>query len=109
MTEFLKKLQTLPEIGELVRRVEEGGCPAAVTGLQLVQRSCVGAAVTAGTERPAVFLCADEREERQLAGDLRPFWGWSRWCCWAVSGSCGPSLWPPGSGSADAFPPSMPC
>ena len=75
MTEFLKKLQTLPEIGELVRRVEEGGCPAAVTGLQLVQRSCVGAAVTAGAERPAVFLCADEREERQLAGDLRALLG----------------------------------
>ena len=75
MTEFLKKLQTLPEVTELIRRVDGGGCPAAVTGLQLVQRSCVGAAVAAGADRPAVFLCGDEREARQLAGDLRALTG----------------------------------
>ena len=70
MTEFLKKLQTLPEAEELLRRIEGGGCPAAVTGLQPVQRSCIGAAVSRGAERSAVFLCGDEREARQLAGDL---------------------------------------
>ena len=75
MTEFLKKLQTLPEIAELIRRVDGGGCPAAVTGLQQVQRACVGAAVAAAADRPALFLCADEREGRQLAGDLRALTG----------------------------------
>ena len=45
MEQFLKQLQTLPEVAGLVRRVEEGGCPAAVTGLQSMQRACVGAAV----------------------------------------------------------------
>ena len=70
MTELLKQLQNLPEVAELIRRVDDGGCPAAVTGLQPVQRACVGAAVAKGTARPAVFLCADEREARQLSADL---------------------------------------
>ena len=63
MERFLQQLNTIPEVAELVRRVEEGGCPAAVTGLQPVQRACVGAAVARGTDRPAVFVCGDEREE----------------------------------------------
>ena len=71
MEHFLKKLQTIPEVTELIRRVEEGGCPAVVSGLQPVQRACVGAAVAKAADRPAVFLCGDEREARQLAGDLR--------------------------------------
>jgi len=47
MEQFLRQLQTIPEAAELIRRVEEGGCPAAVSGLQPVQRACVGAAVAA--------------------------------------------------------------
>ena len=45
--------------------------PAAVSGLQPVQRACVSAAVALGTGRPAVFVCGDEREAQLLAGDLR--------------------------------------
>ena len=75
MDAFLKTLQTLPEVAELVSRVENGGCPAALTGTQPVQRACVGAAVAAGAGRPMVFLCADEREARQLAGDLQSLTG----------------------------------
>jgi len=71
MKQLLKKLHSLPETAELIRRVEEGGCPAAVTGLQPVQRACVGAAVADAVERPAVFVCGDEREARQLTEDLR--------------------------------------
>ena len=59
MEHFLEQVHTIPEVAELVRRVEEGGCPAAVTGLQPVQRACVGAAVARGTYRPAVFICGD--------------------------------------------------
>ena len=47
MEPFLRQLQTIPEVAELIRRVEDGGCPAAVSGLQPVQRACVGAAVAA--------------------------------------------------------------
>ena len=71
MEQFLKQLKTIPEVSELIHRVEEGGCPAAVSGLQPVQRACVGAAVAAALDRPAVFVCGDEREVRQLSGDLR--------------------------------------
>ena len=39
MEQFLRQLQTIPEAAELIRRVEEGGCPAAVSGLQPVQRA----------------------------------------------------------------------
>ncbi|WP_295582732.1 transcription-repair coupling factor [uncultured Oscillibacter sp.] len=75
MEHFLQQLNTIPEVAELVRRVEEGGCPAAVSGLQPVQRACVGAAVARAAGRPAVFVCGDEREVRQLAGDLRTLTG----------------------------------
>ena len=30
MEQFLRQLNTLPEVAELVRRVEDGGCPAAI-------------------------------------------------------------------------------
>ena len=64
MKEFLRKLGTLPEAAELVRRVEEGGCPAAVSGLQPVQRACLGAAVAQALNRPAVCICGGEEEAR---------------------------------------------
>ena len=38
MEQFLRQLQTIPEAAELIRRVEEGGCPAAVSGLQPVRQ-----------------------------------------------------------------------
>ena len=75
MEHLLNQLNTLPEIAQLVSRVEGGGCPVAVTGLQPVQRACAGAAAAAAAERPAVFVCADEREVRQLAGDLHTLRG----------------------------------
>ena len=75
MEHFLQQLQTIPEVAELIRRVEDGGCPAAVTGLQPVQRACVGAAVSRATGRPAVFVCGDDREARQLTADLTALTG----------------------------------
>ena len=96
MDAFLKALQTLPEVAELISRVENGGCPAVLTGTQPVQRACIGAAVAAGAGRPMVFLCADEREARQLAGDLQSLTG---------SGSSGPTPSLPGSGSGAAWRP----
>ena len=75
MDRFLEKLNTLPQVTELVQRVEAGGCPAAVTGLQPVQRACVGAAVAKATGRPAVFVCGDEREVQTLCADLETLTG----------------------------------
>lgn len=39
MDAFLKTLQTLPEASELIARVENGGCPAVLTGTAPVQRA----------------------------------------------------------------------
>ena len=75
MKHLLETLMTIPEAGELLRRVEDGGCPAAVTGLQPVHRACLGAAVARAAGRPAVFVCGDEGEARQLAGDLEALLG----------------------------------
>ena len=43
MEQFLRQLNTLPEVAELVRRVEDGGCPAAISGLPLTQESYMAA------------------------------------------------------------------
>ena len=75
MEHFLQQLAAIPEVAELIRRVDGGGCPAAVTGLQPVQRACVGAAVARASRRSAVFVCGDEREVRHLAGDLETLMG----------------------------------
>jgi transcription-repair coupling factor (superfamily II helicase) len=75
MEQFLKKINELPEIRELVGRVEEGGCPAEISGLAPVHRAIVGAAVAQATERPAVFVCGDEREAHTLCGDLHALTG----------------------------------
>ena len=75
MEQFLKKINELPEIRELAGRVEEGGCPAEISGLAPVHRAIVGAAVAQATERPAVFVCGDEREAHTLCGDLHALTG----------------------------------
>ena len=71
MERFLEQLNTIPEVASLTQRVEAGGCPAAVTGLQPVHRACVGAAVAHATGRPVLFVCGDEREAQTVAADLR--------------------------------------
>ncbi|MBQ9492928.1 MAG: transcription-repair coupling factor [Oscillibacter sp.] len=75
MITLLRQLGAVPEIAELVRQVKNGAGPSAVTGVQPVQRACVGAAVAFAADRPAVFVCGDEREARQLAADLSSLTG----------------------------------
>jgi transcription-repair coupling factor (superfamily II helicase) len=75
MEQFLEKLRELPEVQELTRRVEDGGCPAEISGLAPVHRSAVGAAVARAAGRSAVFVCGDEREARTLAADLTALTG----------------------------------
>ena len=75
MEAFLKQLNTIPETAELAERVENGGCPVAVTGLAAVHRAQIGAAVTMAVRRPAVFICGDEREAHTLTADLTALTG----------------------------------
>jgi len=75
MDQFLQKLNTLPELQEVVRCIAGGRCPVAVTGMQGVHRAAVAAAAAQAAERPLVFVCGDEQETRRLAGDLRALTG----------------------------------
>ena len=75
MEQFLKTLRTMPEVAELISHVEAGACPVAITGLQGVHRSCIGAAVATACQRPVVFLCADENDLQTLAVDLQTLYG----------------------------------
>lgn len=75
MEQFLRQLNTIPEIADLSERAEHGGCPAAVHGLQPVQQACVGAAVAHAAGRPAVFICAGESEARRMAMDVEALTG----------------------------------
>ncbi len=75
MDAFLKTLQTLPEASELIA----GWKTAAVPPCSPARRRCSGPASARRWPPepggPAVFLCADEREARQLAGDLQSLTG----------------------------------
>ena len=72
MEQFLRQLQTIPEAAELIRRVEEGGCPAAVSGLQPVQRACVGAAVAAACGLRRCFSAGTSERSRSSPLIWRP-------------------------------------
>ena len=75
MDQLLNKINTLPEMQELNSWIVRGGGPAELTGVQSAQRALVGAAASAALKRPAVFVCADEREAQTLCGDLRTLFG----------------------------------
>ena len=75
MEQLLKKLNTIPEIEELVRDIENGGCPAEISGLQPVHRALLGAAIASASRRSAVFVCGDEREAQTLVSDLAAITG----------------------------------
>lgn len=103
MDAFLKTLQTLPEVAELVSRVENGRMPRCPYRHPAGTAACVGAAVAAGAGRPMVFLCADEREARQLAGDLQSLTGETPVTLLAREWQFRPTPFPPGSGSGAAW------
>ena len=57
---LLKKLLEIPEAASLAEAVEQGGCPAAVTGLSSVHKAQIAAALAYAGGRPLVVVCADE-------------------------------------------------
>ena len=62
---LLTALERLDEFKQLLAAMDNGRCPAAVSGLAAVHRAHFGAAVYRTTGRPVVLVCADESE-----GDL---------------------------------------
>ncbi len=75
MEGLLQKLLQLSELQELSQQIEQGQCPALVTGLSPVHRAQTAAAAAAATRRPLVMLCADESECKRMAGDLQMLLG----------------------------------
>ncbi len=68
-------LRGVPEFQGLLAAVDNGGCPAAVTGLSGVHRAHFAAALHEETGRSVALVCADEGEAEQLARDLAAFTG----------------------------------
>jgi len=75
MEQLLKTLLHIPEAAALAAAVENGGCPAAVTGLAPVHRAQIAAAVALETGRPLVMVCDHESEANRLAEDLQALLG----------------------------------
>jgi transcription-repair coupling factor (superfamily II helicase) len=61
--------------GQIAARIEGGGCPVAVSGLDGIHKSHAAAAVRHATERPVVVVVSDEMEMTRTAADLEAFTG----------------------------------
>jgi len=62
----------IKEIGfdQLAACVDNGLCPAVVSGVDGVHRAHAAAVLRRNLKRPLVVLCSDEAEQRRIAGDL---------------------------------------
>ena len=67
LTQILGKV---PEFEQLLAAMDNGQCPAAVSGLSAVHRAHFAAALHLRTQRPVVMICADESESERMAKDL---------------------------------------
>ena len=61
--------------GQIAARIEGGGCPIAVSGLNSIHKAHAAAAVRCATGRPVVVVVADEMEMTRTAADLEAFTG----------------------------------
>jgi transcription-repair coupling factor (superfamily II helicase) len=63
------------EIGfrQIADRIEGGGCPIVVSGLDGIHRTHAAAAVRRSTGRPVVVVCSDEIDMKRVAADLESF------------------------------------
>ena len=75
MEKLIGALREIPEAAELLHCAENGGCPAAMTGLGPVHRAHICAALLAQEKRPLLVVCSDEGEARRMAADLQNFTG----------------------------------
>jgi transcription-repair coupling factor (superfamily II helicase) len=59
--------------GKIAARIEGGGCPVVVSGLDGIHRTHAAATLRSLTGRPVVLICADETEMKRAASDLEAF------------------------------------
>ena len=70
MKPLLSALQDIPEYRALLAAVDNGACPAALTGLSAVHRAHFAAGLRQELGRPVAVVCADEGEAERMARDL---------------------------------------
>ena len=70
MRPLLSALQDIPEYRALAAAVDNGACPAALTGLSAVHRAHFAAGLRQELGRPVAVVCADEGEAERMARDL---------------------------------------
>ncbi|MCD7946971.1 MAG: transcription-repair coupling factor [Oscillospiraceae bacterium] len=75
MKALLAEGNEIAEFSTLLAAVEQGACPAVLTGLAPIHRTYLAAYLYRETGRPAVLICADEGEARALAQDITAFTG----------------------------------
>ena len=72
---LLSALERLEEFEQLLNAMDNGRCPAAVSGMAAVHRAHFAAAIRRKTQRSVVLVCADEGEADRLARDLAALTG----------------------------------
>jgi len=70
MLALTKSLLDEPEFKHLIAGIEQGVCPAVLSGLSEIHRAHAAAAVRAATMRPVAVICAAEDEAARLALDI---------------------------------------
>ena len=71
MEVLLSALEGLEEFEQLLTAMDNGRCPAAVSGMAAVHRAHFAAAIHCKTGRSVVLVCADESEADRLARERR--------------------------------------
>ena len=75
MRQLLGALNRIPEFTQLCAAVDNGACPAAVSGLSPIHRAHFAAGLRQELGRPVVVICADESECRRMARDIAALTG----------------------------------
>jgi len=73
MLSLTKSLLEEPEIKQLLSAIEDGGCPAVISGLSEIHRAHAAAAIRSTTMRPIIVICSAEDEAERLAQDISAF------------------------------------
>ncbi len=75
MEKLVELLNDLPEFQKILAAVDNGRCPAALSGVAPVHRAHFAAAARVKTGRSVVVICADEEEADHMERDLAAFTG----------------------------------
>ena len=70
MLSLAKSILEEPEFKKLLASIEDGGCPAVMSGLSEIHRAQTAAAIRASTMRPIAVICSADDEVARLAFDI---------------------------------------